>query len=381
MTRINKSMRQPTTASQIIVLFALPLFLLSTLFIFNQKSSSAAPMAQVRARSVQGFLPGGAYTQIWLSLEPEFADAQITVLAEWDRLFPADNGLNFFIFDEQQLRRLGEGNNSFSALALAAGSANFALSTPDNVLGAGFRATGWAAYALVVLNESAQAASFTLHVTNGFVIDSANQITVLDPPLQPAPTPISTAAPVITPTPLIITAPVTSPTTVKTNTLPLSTTTTPRATPTKSPLLRIRPEARTSLGRNKEELTIQGTLTTASAQQLIRLQPHKANGQLLLRLAVDEAATATPAAATNLNFWVFDEAGFRQYLTDTDPATLALTSGKAVFRSASNERVAGFRAVDTAPYTVVIYSKNGTLPISYTVRIEGAKILETFYLP
>ena len=51
---------------------------------------------------------------------------RITILAEWDRLFPANNGLNFFIFDEQQLRRLGEGNSSFSALALAAGSANFA---------------------------------------------------------------------------------------------------------------------------------------------------------------------------------------------------------------------------------------------------------------
>lgn len=152
-------------------------------------------------------------------------------------------------------------------------------------------------------------------------------------------------------------------------------------TPTKSPLPPLRPEARTSLGRNKGELTIQGTLTTANAQQLIRLQPHKANGQLLLRLAVDEAATATPTDATDLNFWVFDEAGFRQYLTDADPATLALTSGKAVFRSASDERVAGFRAVDTAPHTVVIYSSQATLPISYTLRIEGARVLENYYLP
>jgi hypothetical protein len=335
----------------------------------------------MRARTVQGFLPGGAYAQIWLGLEPEFADAQMTVLAEWDRLFPAANGLNFFIFDEQQLRRLGEENNSFSALALAAGSANFALSTPENVLGAGFRATGWAAYTLVVLNESPQAANFTLRITNGFVIDTANQVTVLDPPLQPAPTPSSPVAPVMTPTPLATPAPTTSPTAVITGAVPLSATITPLVTPTQSPQPPLQPQARTSLGRNKRELTIKGTLTTPTEQQLFRLKPNERNGQLLLRLAVDDEGTAPLPGTTELNFWIFDETGFRQYLIGAEPGTLALTTGKAVFRSASNERVAGLRAVDTAPYTVVIYSKQTTLPIRYTLRIEGAQILENYYLP
>lgn len=381
MVRIHKTMRQTTVANQFIILFALPLFLLSTLLILNQKSSSAAPAAQIRARTVQGALPGGAYAQIWLGLEPEFADAQLTVLAEWDRLFPADNGLNFFIFDEQQLRRLGEGNNSFSALALAAGSANFALSTPDNVLGAGFRATGWAAYALVVVNESAQAATFTLRVTNGFVTDVANQVTVVDPPQQPTLPPVNTVALVMTPTPPVTATPASTPTLITTGTRPLSATNSPLATPTQSPLSPLRPAARTSLGRNKRELTIKGTLTTSTEQQLLRIKPNNAKGQLLFRLAVDGAETLTDVGASTLNFWVFDEEGFSQYLTGVDPGTLALTTGKPVFRSASNERVAGFRAVDTAPYTVVIYSNQATLPISYTLRIEGGQILENYYLP
>ncbi len=381
MTHINRPIRHTRAASQLIVLFVLPLFLLLTLLILNQKSSSAAPAAQVRARAVQGFLPGGAYSQIWLGLEPEFADAQITILAEWDRLFPADNGLNFFIFDEQQLRRLGEGNSSFSALALAAGSANFALSTPDNVLGAGFRATGWAAYAIVVVNESAQPASFTLRVANGFVTDTANQVTVLDPPQQPTPSPVSTVALVMTPTPLATPTPIPSPTGITTGTIAPSATNSPLATPAKSPLPPLQPEARTGLGRNKRELIIKGTLTTPTQQQLLRLKPNQAKGQLLFRLAVDGVETMPSVGATALNFWVFDEDGFSQYLTGVGPASLALTTGKAVFRSSSNERVAGLRAVDTAPYTVVIYSNQATLPISYTLRIEGGQILENYYLP
>lgn len=390
MTCINGPTNQMTSSSKvrppskIIILFVLLLFLLSTLLTLTPKGSNAAPAAQVRARTVQGNLPGGAYAQVWLGLEPEFVDAQITVLVEWDRLFPADNGLNFFIFDEQQLRRLSEENSSFSALALAAGSANFALSTPDNVLGAGFRATGWATYALVVLNESTQDAAFTMHVTNGFVTDTSNQVAVLDPPLQPAPTAVntvvSTVTTAMTPTPLATATPVISQTTMLTSTVPLSATYTPPATPTRSPRSTLQPAARSSLGRNKREVSVSGTLTTPSQQQLVRLKPHKANGQLLLRLAVNNEATAS-TAADSLNFWVFDEVGFAQYLTNGEPSELALSTGKTVFRSASQERVAGLQTVDTTPYTVVIYSRDATLPISYTLRIEGAELLENVYLP
>lgn len=370
-----------TLIRKALLLVILPLFLLSVLLLLNQKPGVTAPAAEaVRARAVQGMLPGGAYAQIWLGLEPEFADAQITVLAEWDRLFPADHGLNFFIFDEQQLRRLGEENSSFSSLALAAGSANFALATPDNTLGAGFRATGWAAYAIVILNESTQTATFTLRISNGFVTDVTNQVTVLDPPLQPAPTPSNTNVEAMTPTPLLTTVPFSFPAPVTaTATLSVPATNAPVATPTILPTPPIHPAARTSLGHNKGELIIQGTLATPTQQQLIRLKPHKVNGQLLFRLAV--AGEPTAAGATALNFWVFDEAGLSQYLTGVDPVTLALSTGKAVFRSASHERVAGFRATDTAPYTVVIYRKNGTLPMSYTLRIEGAELLENVYLP
>lgn len=372
-----------------------PGFLVVTLLTLVGVTSHGVVGAQpVQARVVHGVLRGGQSTQIWLSLTPEFADAQIKVIAEWDRLFPAANGLNFFIFDEQQLRRLDDGRTSFSALALAAGSPRFELATPDYAIGAGFNATGWASYALVLVNESTADATFTLRVTNAFVIDTAAQVTVLDAaaPPSPLPTITSTVPPptaflttpgfittttfftLASPLPPTASAPATA---VVTLTVAAVATATPVYTSTALPLA---PLARTGLGQNKRLISVRGALTTLTTQQILRLQPTKAQGQILLRLVADEQGGATPQTTDTLNFWVFDEAGFSQYLTGATPNTVAMSAGKPVFRSLMNERAAGFRSTTMQPYTVVIYSA-ATLPVTYTFRVEGAQILENFYVP
>lgn len=373
-----------------------PLLLVFSLLTFVGTATSRATVnAQpVRARVVQGVLRGGQLAQIWLGLAPEFADAQIKVIAEWDRLFPAANGLNFFIFDDQQLRRLDDGRTSFSAIALAAGSPHFELDTPDHAIGAGFNATGWASYALVLINESTADAAFTLRVTNAFIIDTAAQVRALDEAAPPTPGPdlpttVSPPTAFLT-TPGFITtttfftpwAPV-PPTTTATalvTTTPVTATVTPPPALTTTQTMTITPLARTGLGQNKRLTRVNGLLTAPTAQQILRLQPAKAKGQILLRLVANEQGPATPETADALNFWVFDEAGFSQYLTGAAPSAVAVSAGKRVFRSAPNERAAGFRTASVEPYTVVIYS-DATRPVSYTFSVEGAQVAESFYLP
>lgn len=367
------------------------LFVLSLLTFVGTPSSRAVVDAQpIQARSVQGLLRGGQSAQIWLGLTPELADAQIKVITEWDRDFPAANGLNFFIFDEQQLRRLGEGHTSFSAIALAAGNPHFELTTPDNATGAGFKATGWASYALVLINESAVDATFTLRVTNAFLVDTADQVTSLAdaaPPLFPITSTVASTTFLTTPGFITTTSfftlwplPVPTATAMATPLVTAVTTPTVIATVTPLPVITVPlntkvPQARSGLHQNKRLTRVNGALVAPSTQQVLRLKPMRAKVQILLRLVADDQATIDA-----LNFWVFDETGFRQYLTGMAPSRVAVSAGKPVFRSATNERAAGFRAARVEPYTVVIYSASTQL-VSYTFSVEGAQVLENFYVP
>lgn len=382
----------------IALLFSLLLAFCLLTFVRTPSNHATIYAQSIQARTVQGVLRGGQAAQIWLGLLPEFADAQIKVIAEWDRALPAANGLNFFIFDEQQLRRLDDGRTSFSAIALAAGSPRFELTTPDNAIGAGFNATGWASYALVLVNESAADASFTLRVTNAFLVDTAAQVTPLEGLAAPPPPPtlantIQPTALLTTPgfittttfftlwTPPVPTASALTTTLITTVALPVATATaTPLPVMTTTQPVTVAPQARSGLGQNKRVTSVIGALAAPSTQQVLRLKPTKAKGQLLLRLVADDQTSITPGIVDSLNFWVFDETGFSQYLAGAVPSSMALSAGKPVFRSETNERVAGFRAASVEPYTVVIYSA-ATQPVSYTFSVEGAQVVENFYIP
>src|SRR5215207_9615719 len=81
--------------------------LLATFAPLAQAATVSAPVAQqLRDRQVRGTLTGGQFAKIWLGLEPEQSGAQINVVAEWDRADALQNGLGFFILNDEGLRRL-----------------------------------------------------------------------------------------------------------------------------------------------------------------------------------------------------------------------------------------------------------------------------------
>jgi uncharacterized surface protein with fasciclin (FAS1) repeats/nucleoid-associated protein YgaU len=351
--------------------------LLVTAFLaFANTTSMAAPaLQQVRAQEVTGTLPGGQFAQIWLALEPATSGAQVTVVAEWDRPNPADQGLNFFILDDQGVRRVGE--DSLSTLAIGAGSANFVLNGPDNVLGASFNAIGTAPYTLVVANDSDQDASFTLRATNAFIIDGSGQVTdpsgatasegdettTTDTTATTAVTgTVASTATTTVATPAATTAPVA---TTAATTATVTTTVTATATPA--------PAVTVTTGGTARSATLSGSLPEQDDQHFLGLEPEGRDAQVTLRLTFEPQDNSE--LARRLNFWVLDSNGFKQFLGGSDPSDVAIAAGNRVFRGLENERVASFRVVGSGAYTVIVYN-NATVPGTYELTIEGGVLVD-----
>ncbi|HMN29067.1 MAG TPA: hypothetical protein PKE45_13025, partial [Caldilineaceae bacterium] len=73
-----------------------------------EEAASQAAQGPVRAQNVQGTLPGGQFAKFWLGLGPTFANANVTVIAEWDRPDPGSSGVGFYILDASGIARTGE---------------------------------------------------------------------------------------------------------------------------------------------------------------------------------------------------------------------------------------------------------------------------------
>ena len=100
---------QKYSLNKMIAAIAVALLFVTAFVSFRSIPATAAPMSQqIRAKEVTGTIPGGQFAQVWLAVEPETSGAQVTLIAEWDRNNPADQGLNFFILDDQGVRRVGE---------------------------------------------------------------------------------------------------------------------------------------------------------------------------------------------------------------------------------------------------------------------------------
>ena len=355
--------------------------IMGSLTTFAGATVTAAPMMQeIRAREVTGTLPGGQFAQIWLGLEPETSGAQVTVISEWDRNNPADQGLNFFILDDQGVRRVGD--DSLSTIALGAGSSNFVLGGPDNVLGASFNAIGLAVYTIVVSNESSQDASFTLRATNAFIVDGSNQVTDPNAPVATD----ETAEDEDTTTAEDDTAEATEETdaetaaetateTVETTTAVTSTTTTTATATVEATTTPEAPAATTTTvtGGIVEATTLSGSLPEQNNQHFLGLQPDARDTQVTLRLTFEPQDNSE--LARRLNFWVLDQSGFNQYLSGSDPSDVAIAAGNRVFRGQSNERVASFRGVGSGSYTVIVYN-NATVPGTYELSIDGGLLVD-----
>lgn len=138
-------------------------------------AEQAAPAAQVSASEVKGTIAGGQFAKIWLGLTPE-NPGTVTLTAVWDRSNPEENGVGFYVLNENNLSAVLAGQR-IQDNNVASGSTNFFLNGPDNQQGASFRATG-PAYTVVVYNDSGSDANFTLSASNGVLTDDSGQVTI-----------------------------------------------------------------------------------------------------------------------------------------------------------------------------------------------------------
>ncbi|HMN27973.1 MAG TPA: fasciclin domain-containing protein [Caldilineaceae bacterium] len=336
----------------------------------------AAPATQgVRDHEVKGMIPGGEFAKIWLGLEPEQSGAPITVIAEWDRPDAQNNGVGFFILDDNGLRQVGE--EALSSIAIAAGDSNFILNGPSNQQGASINPVGLAKYTLVVYNDSASDANFTLRANGGFISDDSGKVTGASS--APATTETTEGAvedpgaiPTTTTAPATPVAPAATVEASTETTATVATTTTTTAAAAATPATTTAP-AVTTTPTEVRATTMQGDLPEQDDQHFLGLVPSQRDGNITLMLTFDPQDSSE--LARRLNFWVLDEAGLTQYLRGTSPGEVAIAAGNRTFRGDTNERVASFNAVGLGPYTVIVYN-NSRVPGSYTLSVEGGTLID-----
>mgnify|MGYP005849721503 CR=1 FL=1 len=315
----------------------------------------AAPAAQTQSSEVGGVLTGGQFAKIWLGLSTIDRGSNVTVLAEFDRPNPQNSGLGFFILTEDGLRAVLSGGD-LRTNNLAAAS-RLSPQSPDNQLGAVVAGSG-SGYTLVLFNDSATDASFTLRVTNGLISDDSNQVR----DLRAAPTPATTeaeapAAPATTPVPV-------APAAVATP-APVATEAPAAATPAAAT-----PAAVIADGKVTAQ-EMQGELNTQNEQHFLALEPSERNGTVTLTLSFDPQDN--PELARRINFWVLTPDGFARYADPgnrTAPGQLALAAGSSEPGFAANQRRATFGITGFGPYTVIVYNTSN-VPATYTLRADG----------
>jgi uncharacterized surface protein with fasciclin (FAS1) repeats len=355
------------------------MLLATSLPVLTPTSVSAASLAQqVRDRQVRGTIPGGQFAKFWLGLEPEESGATVSIVSEWDRPNPSNNGVGFFILDENGLRRVGD--EALSSIALAAGDPNFVLNGPDNAVGASFNAIGLAPYTLVVYNDSASDANFTLTATNGFITDESNQVTgqagTPATTTDEAETPAETTAPAAEPAPpttAVTTTTTVTPTAETTATAATETTTPTVAAPVATAPVTTETVATVTATREVRATTMDGDLPNQDDQHFLGLVPSQRDGNISLSLTFDPQDNSE--LARRLNFWVLDDVGFTQFLRGTNPGEVAMAAGNRTFRGDTNERVASFNATGLGPYTVIVYN-NSLVPGSYSITAEGGTLID-----
>lgn len=314
---------------------------------------SAPAYQEIRASEVTGVIPGGQFAKIWLGIAPE-RPGIVNVTAVWDRSNPEQNGLGFFILNEANLAAVVAGQN-LRDNNVGAGSTNFFLNGPDNQQGANFRATG-GAYTVIVYNDSASDASFTLSVDNGVLVDGSGQVKAVGAPEEAA----ATETPA-TETPAEDAAAAT-PAAVTEAATPVAEATEAAATTT---VVAAGPYRGTS---------VKGELVEQYAQHYLGLEPEQRDGDITLRLTFDPRDNQE--LARRLGFWVLDEQGFRRYQAGQNAGDVAVAAGNRVSTPGEdNVRSASFNASGFGAYTVIVYN-NSRVPATYELSVTGGTLID-----
>lgn len=368
---LHKRLRQVLTAGIAAIM------LLSSLTAVTGPVLMAAPVAQtLEAEEVAGLLPGGEFSKIWLKLKPTNAADVMTVTTDWDRNFPENNGVGFYILDQDGLASVLNGSERLAEANLSAGSRP-SPSSPDNQLGATVQGSG-GEYTIVLYNDSAGDANFTLGVKNGVISDDSNQVTDVNAAPTAATGDDAEDTPDTddddtdatgTPEPAATTA--TTATTAATATATATPVATAAATTT--PTVQSGVTATGGVVRAQE---MRGELNTQNAQHYYKLEPSERDADVTLTLAFEPQDSGE--LARRLNLWVVDQNGFKDYSDaskDVVLSEIAIAAGSSAPGLPANQRQAKFKASGFGPYVVIVYN-NAPVPGSYDLVAQGATLID-----
>jgi uncharacterized surface protein with fasciclin (FAS1) repeats/nucleoid-associated protein YgaU len=320
-------------------------------------AEQSAPAYQVRATEVTGTIPGGQFAKFWLGIVPD-RPGTVTVSATWDRSNPEDTGVGFYVLNEAGLSAVVNGQR-IEANNVATGDTQFFLNGPDNVQGAAFRATG-DAYTLVVYNDSAGDANFTLRAENAMIVDESDQVKAVGAAAEEEMADAeATEAAAEAPAAAIEAA-------------------TEAAEAAATPAAETVAEATTTTtvvaAGPFRGSSVRGELSEQYEQHYLGMEPEQRDSEITLRLTFDPRDNQE--LARRMNFWVLDEAGLRRYQGGESASDLAVANGNRVTTPGDeNVRSASFSAPGLGSYTVIVYN-NSRVPATYELVATGAVLVD-----
>jgi len=309
-------------------------------------TSTSTGLNAVRARRISGDL-GTIANRHFLSLQPGERDAQMALHFTYD---PQDQpalvgNVNFWLLDEDRLRRMANGEN-VRDINLAAGFP-VPFNPFLNQLQASFRASGYGPYTLLVYNQAALPASYTLAVEGGLIVDLYGQTN------EARAAAVERAA-------ITAQANATAP---LTNTVP---------TTVSTPISQTAAQAVQDLVFGVEKIA--GALTQPYQHHYLGLTPEINNG--IVSLTLDFDRKDSQVLRENLNFWVMTEESLRLVINGARPQDVGLATGAVVeFGPDEGKLRAVFNASGHGKYTVVVFN-NSDVAVRYLLTAEGGLLAD-----
>jgi hypothetical protein len=343
--------------------------------------TSAAP--SVDALRLSGALDP-VLSRHFLSVKPAVRDGEVAIEMVYEpRGRQTDGAVNFYILDEDALRRFVYGSD-FDDVELAAGDRK-PFSPNQNELVAEFTASGSSEYTVVPFNQSPLTVTYVMQVEGGLLVDRYGQtneaaaaraeFAALSAASVPAAgTPPTATLPVSATEPAVLTPTVAAPSQQLTlpdgQALTLVGTTTGPADLSAIPA----PQAADSEPETMVRVTeIVGSLPTPYAHQYWSLVPAIRDGVVVLTL--DYSPRGRQELDGRINFWVVDEDGIRRIVSGARPEDVALAGGSPVqFGDDKGKLQAAFQASGKGQYAVIVYN-DSAVPAAYSIVTSGGLLL------
>ncbi len=110
---------------------------------------------------------------------------------------------------------------------------------------------------------------------------------------------------------------------------------------------------------------VKGDLATQFSMHYLGLEP----------MSPDVVMKLTLEFTQPVNFWVLDEAGFRQVQAGERPSAVNIAAGNPIPNAPSNQVGAEIKAAGTSKYVVIVYNRSQGIA-SYTLKAENATLVD-----